>query len=90
MGLHRGRWAPWGSWRWFLTKNFEGKNLGPSEGSNEDTKLGHEEVSGFTKRSFRITWGHIEVNRFTKRSSRITLGYIEVGVLTGVMEVVSE
>lgn len=46
----------------------------PSEGPNEDTKLGHGEVNGFTKSSILITWGHEEVNGFTKSSFLITWG----------------
>ena len=44
------------SWRWFLTKNLQGKNLGPSEGSSECTKLGHGKGNGFTEGSVTISW----------------------------------
>ena len=43
------------SWRWFLIENLEGENLGPSEGSSECTKLGHEKGNGFIDRSFIIS-----------------------------------
>ena len=62
MGLHGSRGGSRRSWRWFLTKYLEDKNSGPSDWSNEGTKLGHGKVSRFTKRSSRVTGGYAEVS----------------------------
>lgn len=71
---------------WFLTASLESNSNSALRRVNEDTNLGHEEVSGFTRSSFLITWGHEKANGFTKSSFLIIWGHIEVSGFIGIMD----